>query len=204
MKSEICGGGGIRAVATEHPQTMVYEIQRINKRFVTKVKGEKMANRKLCGVIAVLLVFGAILTSCASMGKENIGSFPEISVPAKDFTSLGIVQTENIVDNNRGEVFTYHELIKLAKELGADAIVNVTIDVKREGTKFLFFYFNPKETWYGSATAIKWTSGTLKGVTTNNTNGTIVTSESVIMSGSGGGGFGSSSSTKKWYNPLTW
>jgi hypothetical protein len=174
------------------------------KRFVARVKGEKMTNRKLCGVVAALLTFGVVLTSCASMSKENIGSFPEVSVPAKDFTSLGIVQTENVVDNSRGDVFTYYELLKQAKELGADAIVNVTIDVKREGTKFLFFYFSPKETWYGSATAIKWAPGTLKAVMTNNTNGTIVTTEGVVMSEGSTGVPGGTSSAKKWYNPSTW
>jgi hypothetical protein len=163
-----------------------------------------MASKKLCGVLAALLAFGVVLSGCSTIGKENIGSFPSISVPAKDFTSLGLVQTENVVDNNRGDVFTYYELLKLAKELGADAIVNVTIDVKREGTKFLGMYFGAKETWYGSATAIKWTEGTLKAVITNNTEGTTVTTEGVIMNGDFSGAAGGSSSAKKWYNPFTW
>jgi hypothetical protein len=162
----------------------------------------------IAGMLALVLTFGVVLTGCATISKENYGSFSEISVPAKDFISLGLVLTENVVENNQGEVFTYYELLKQAKELGADAIVNVTIDVKREGTKFLAFNLKRKETWYGSATAIKWIDGTLNDVTTNNTDSTTVTKEGVIMSaggnGSGGSGSGGSSSGKKWYNPFTW
>ena len=160
-------------------------------------------------MLAAVLAFGMVLTGCATISKENEGSFPSISVPAKDFTSLGLVFTENVVENYKGEVFTYHELLKKAQELGADAMVNVTIDVKREGKRFLFFYIDPKETWYGSATAIKYVPGTLKEVTTNNTDGTTVTKEGIVMSNEssgsgGGGGSGGSPSKKKWYNPLTW
>jgi uncharacterized membrane protein YgcG len=165
------------------------------------------------GILAVLLTFGFLSVGCASIRGENIGSFPSISVPAKDFTSLGLVFTENVIENNTGKVFTYNALLKEAHALGADAIVNVTIDVQREGTKILMFSFG-KEIWYGSATAIKYTSGILKDVTTNNTDSTTVTKEGIIMSGggggggsSGGGGGGGTTSAgggKKWYNPFTW
>ena len=157
-----------------------------------------MVNRKMWLVISVLvLVFGMVMTGCATIGKENVGDFSSIAVPAKDFTSLGLVFTENVIENNKGKVFTYYELLKKAKELGADAIVNVTIDVQREGTKFLGLYLSPKELWYGSATAIKYVPGTIRDVTTNNTDGTSVTKEGVIMSkpgsasASGGGGVAS-------------
>ncbi|MDR0409881.1 MAG: hypothetical protein LBH18_05740 [Spirochaetaceae bacterium] len=157
-----------------------------------------MANKKLCGTLAVLLAFGALFTGCATIGKQNIGSIPEITaVPVKDFTSLGIVQTENFVENNKGDVFTYYELLKQAKGLGADAIVNVTIDVKREGIKFLWMYLNPKETWYGSATAIKWADGLL-------TPGSAIMSSASSSDGGGLIGSESNSSTKKWWNPFTW
>jgi len=148
-----------------------------------------MAGKKIfMGMLAAALTFGVALSGCASISKENNGSFQTISVPAKDFTSLGLIFTENMIENSHGQVFTYNELLKQAKALGADAIVNVVIDVKREGTRFLFFYLNPKETWYGSATAIKYTTGTIRDVTTNNTDGTTVTKEGVIMSGTSGGG----------------
>jgi hypothetical protein len=161
----------------------------------------------ILGMLAVLLTFGFSAMGCASISGDNIGSFPSIAVPAKDFTSLGLVFTENVVENKSGKVFTYNALLKEAQALGADAIVNVTIDVQREGTKILMFSFG-KETWYGSATAIKYTSGTLKDVTTNNTDSTTVTKEGIIMSGGGigggGGGTTSAVSGKKWYNPFTW
>jgi len=164
---------------------------------------------KFCKFLGIAVLVAVIVTGCKTISKENIGTFDEISVPAKDFTSLGLIFTENVVENNQGKVFTYYELLKKAKELGADAMVNVTIDVQREGTKFLAFYLNPKETWYGSATAIKYNPGTLTQVTTNNTDSTSVTKEGVVMNGrSGGGNAGGSglppASSKKWYNPLTW
>jgi len=170
---------------------------------------------KLCKFLGITVLAAVIMTGCATIGKENNGSFEEIKVPAKDFTSLGLVFTENVIQNNKGKVFTYYELLKKAQELGADAIVNVTIDVQREGTKILNIYLNPKETWYGSATAIKYTPGTLTQVTTNNTESTSVTKEGVIMNtagggssgggggGSDGGGGGAKSFLQK-INPLNW
>ena len=151
-----------------------------------------MVNKKIgLGVLVMVLVFGAVMTGCATMSRTNDGTFSSIEVPAKDFTSLGLVFSEGVVDNNKGVVYTYYALLKKAKELGADAIVNVTIDVQSEGTSFFGLIFNPKETWYGSATAIKYTAGTLKEVTTNNTDGTTVTKEGIVMSksksGKGGG-----------------
>jgi hypothetical protein len=166
-----------------------------------------MKNRSfILGMLAVLLAFGFSTVGCASISGENIGSFPSISVPAKDFTSLGLIFTENEIENSNGKVFTYNALLKEAQALGADAIVNVTIDVQREGMKFLMFTISGKETWYGSATAIKYTTGTLNDVTTNNTDSTTVTKEGIIMSrgGSGGGGTASAGGEKKWYNPFTW
>jgi hypothetical protein len=150
-----------------------------------------VANKKLFGMmLGAVLAFWLTASGCSTIGKENYGSFSSVTVPAKDFSSLGLVFTENMIENNEGKVFTYNELLKQAKELGGDSIVNVVIDVKREGKKFLGMYFNPKETWYGSATAIKYADGTLEGV---------------VMSGSGSSsGSGATSSGKKWYNPFTW
>jgi hypothetical protein len=168
-------------------------------------------------MLCVVLVFGLLLSGCATISKESNGGFAQITeVPKKDFTSLGLVLTENVIENNKGQVFTYYELIKQAKELGADAIINVTIDVKREGIKFLWLYLSPKETWYGSALAIKYTQGLLKDVRTDTTNfvdDTVVTTqttsgETIIMTGARSGIFSSSSnpasSGKKWWNPFTW
>jgi hypothetical protein len=167
-------------------------------------------------LFSAALVFGLFLPGCATISKENIGDFATINrVPIKDFTSLGLVFTENTIDRNRGQVFTYNELLKLAKELGADTIINVTIDVKREGTRFLGFYLSPKETWYGSALAIRYTEGLLKNsmtITTETGDKTVREEQSVIiLSGDGGGdssglfsGFGGTNSARKWYKPSTW
>jgi hypothetical protein len=177
--------------------------------------GEKeFSMRNLTKAILCIVL---VLSGCATISKENNGGFAQITeVPRKDFTSLGLVFTENVIENNKGQIFTYYELIKQAKELGADAIINVTIDVKREGIKFMWLYLSPKETWYGSALAIKYTPGLLKDVRTDTTSfvdGTVVTTqttsgETIIMTGGRSGIFGSStnpaSSGKKWYNPFTW
>jgi hypothetical protein len=124
---------------------------------------------KSLGITAIIAVIGfsVILTGCASISKENKGAFPVIDIPAKDFNSMGLIFTENVVENGSGQVFTYYELLKQAKELGADSIINVTIDVKREGLRIFGLTLNAKETWYGSAIAIKYLPGTLKEVIMN-------------------------------------
>jgi hypothetical protein len=105
------------------------------------------------------LVFVALgLAGCATTIKENFsGKSENITVGAKDFTSVGLVFVEGVVTSGNGEKITYDALMKAAAEKDADAIVNVAIDVKREGLRFLRFLFNPIETWYGSALAIKYT-----------------------------------------------
>jgi hypothetical protein len=159
--------------------------------------------RVFLGMLVMTLTFGLLAVGCATISAENKGTFSDISVPAKDFTALGLVFTENVVENNKGKVFTYNALLQEAKALGADTIVNVVIDVQKEGKKFLGFHSNPKETWYGSATAIKYKDGLLANVTTTKDEKEVVTHENTIMSG-GGGGSSAVSSGKKWYNPFTW
>jgi hypothetical protein len=157
-----------------------------------------MAKKTWLGMSAIVLTLGLSAVSCATISAENKGSFSTIKVPAKDFESLGLVFTENVIENNRGEVFTYNALLKEAKALGADAIVNVTIDVKREGVKLFRFYLSSKDTWYGSATAIKYKEGIINEVTIENKGSTaIATKESVIMSDSAGSSGDSSLETKK-------
>jgi hypothetical protein len=162
--------------------------------------------RMFLGMLAMALAFGLLAAGCATTSAENRGAFSDISVPAKDFTSLGLVSTENVVQNNKGKLFTYNALLQEAKTLGADTIVNVVIDVQREGTKFLGFYLSPKETWYGTATAIKYKDGLLANVTTTKDEKDVITQESTIMSVGGAGGGSSSAALggKKWYNPFTW
>jgi hypothetical protein len=123
------------------------------------------------------------MTGCTSttalISGANNGSFPVVNVAAKDFTTLGFVFTENTIEHSRsdtvnrasGEVLTYHALLKEAEKLGADAIVNVTIDAKIDskgsvtklGALRLSDTEQKKEIWYGSALAIKYTNKLTQG-----------------------------------------
>ena len=89
-------------------------------------------------------------------------------VPYKDFVSLGMVfaqyelqrtQSGNEV-SYEGNVFTYHELLREAQRLGADAIINVTIDMitrsERIGIRTV-----RNQIWYGSALAIRYTNAVI-------------------------------------------
>jgi len=124
-----------------------------------------------------LLVLGAVIAiACIAMffngcstatqrSSQNWGVFGEVLVPIKDFETKGLVFTEisfTVTDNGKvnGKAFTYQELLKEAQKVGADAIVNVTIDRLVENvTESLGFSTRNylKETWYGSALAIKYT-----------------------------------------------
>jgi len=129
-----------------------------------------MKKRSLGGMLVLLLTFGFIMTGCATVdtiNRENRGDFRRVSVPDKDFTAVGLVFSEKSYDLDekgaRGDIFTYYALLQEAKKLGADYIINVTIDVKTEGTFKTFFgkkteLVKGKETWYGAATAIKYTT----------------------------------------------
>jgi hypothetical protein len=172
-----------------------------------------------------VFVFLLVLLGCTTIdtiGKENYGTFQNITVPAKDFQSLGLVFAETSFDTDdrgsRGDVFTYNALLKEAQQLGADTIVNVVIDVKKEGAnewlKFLGIkrdmgVVSGKEIWYGSATAIKYTDS-LRNVDTTVVadKTTTTTSERTIMNVTNGvsGDDGSPIPTtkKKWWNPFTW
>jgi hypothetical protein len=169
------------------------------------------------GVVVITCLL--VLSGCSTvdtLSRENRGAFQDITVPAKDFQSLGLVFTEVSFDTDakgsRGDIFTYNALLKEAQKLGADTIVNVVIDIKREGTNDVLKVFNfssrlgmvsGKETWYGSATAIKYTES-LKNVDTTvvTDQATTTTSETAIMNS--GSGTGSQTSAKVWWNPFTW
>ena len=163
------------------------------------------------GILALLLVLGMSLSGCKTIDSISGGvnspreKFEFITVPAKDFQALGLVFAEAFYDQDengaRGEVLTFQALLKEAKTLGADYIVNVVIDYKHEGSqKYLFGkpkrIVKGKVTWYGSATAIKYTT-TLKNTESQiNADGKVIsTTETTLMNGGGGlfGGGGSSS-----------
>ncbi|MDR1898515.1 MAG: hypothetical protein LBQ55_00735 [Treponema sp.] len=147
-------------------------------------------------LVISLTLMTLVLAGCATIGRENNGTFDNVWVPAHDFTSAGLVFTEAQIENNKGEIFTYNALLKEAQKAGADAIINVAIDVKREGTKFLWMYLNPKETWYGSALAIKYTNA-VKDVTTTTNEGETIVKEGVVM----GAGYRGSTSISISSNP---
>jgi hypothetical protein len=183
-----------------------------------------VTQRLWLGVLAAALTFGVVLSGCTTIdtiSKENQGTFQNITVPAKDFQSLGLVFTEVTFDmdakGSRGDVFTYNALLKEAKKLGADYIVNMVIDVKREGSNQWLKIFGikkdlglvqGKEIWYGSATAIKYTDSLHTVDTTVITDKATTTTKAMpVMNGNGGGGNNNpllGGSTKKWWNPLTW
>ncbi|GBU26613.1 hypothetical protein R84B8_00123 [Treponema sp. R8-4-B8] len=119
----------------------------------------------------IAIACAAVFTGCSSTNEaqrnsQNWGAFGDVLVPVKDFESKGIVFTEiSFTVNDDGEIkgktFTYQELLKAAQKVGADAIVNVTIDkVVEKVTKEMGFSKDAeiKETWYGSALAIKYTT----------------------------------------------
>ncbi len=102
-------------------------------------------------MVVSLVVFVVLGLACASQPKaaqENVESqdsasrffYEDVKVPTKDFISLGIVfdtavlTTTSDVNNSsntrttEGEEFMYYKLLEKAQALGADAIVNVSLD----------------------------------------------------------------------------
>jgi hypothetical protein len=116
------------------------------------------------GMLAILLVFGFLLTGCASTIKNAYGGTSwNLGVPAvKEIKILGLVRVEGLVKNGNGEQLTYDALLRKAEELGGNGIVNVMIDVQRDVQKFFFFTLRDDQTWYGSALAIQYTDTTLE------------------------------------------
>jgi len=116
---------------------------------------------KVLAVITLITGAAAALTGCLSTAitGENHGEFGRnIRTPVKDFASVGLVFTETQLTNSftasEGQIFTYQALLREAGRLGADSIINVTIDKKTE----MMVGGGQKETWYGSALAIKYTN----------------------------------------------
>ena len=135
-------------------------------------------------VFMALLVTGCVTTTSESTIDKNFGE--NIRTPVKDFEAVGLVFSENQLTNggnDKDQVFTYQALLKEAKLLGADAIINVVIDKKT-----VKGFFRTTTTWYGSALAIKYTD-TLKetGSVTIIADGktTVTTSTSVYFNDDG-------------------
>jgi uncharacterized protein YbjQ (UPF0145 family) len=106
------------------------------------------------GAVILLSVF----TGCATSIKEPYsGTLWNIGVPAaKDVEILGLVHYEASLHRSIGEKLTYDALLREAERIGGNGIVNVMIDKKKEGFQFINWLFDLKETWYGTALAIKY------------------------------------------------
>ncbi|MDR2374808.1 MAG: hypothetical protein LBD96_00035 [Treponema sp.] len=181
------------------------------------------------GILGITLVF-VTLTGCSTVKSLNRlnpvdGSYQSIKVPNKDFTSLGLVFAEYISEGDgagseSGEVYTYYKLLQEAQKLGADAIVNVVIEgVQEAQTEKLFGMMQvrqgiTKKTWFGSATAIKY-STTIEDTKEESVIVLGPDGKEIISSKASSGNTplapSSSSSSgdssaggKKWWNPLTW
>jgi hypothetical protein len=188
-------------------------------------KGFLGAVLRTAGILGMVLVFGMVFTGCTTSsvtgGRGVQGSLVDVqSYPAKDFVSLGMVFAEAVVEDSgtgdTGDIMTYNALLKEAHTKGADTIINVVIDSKFEGSETKLFTVlsrKGKTTWYGSATAIKYTD-TLVQKTTDVTigDGSVAntkTTETPVMSASSSSDGGSSSgggSDVKWslFKPSTW
>jgi hypothetical protein len=140
-----------------------------------------MRNFRKWGVIGLVLIVALAAMGCNTVIPTNQGTIDQIHTPlAKDFTSLGLVFSEGVYKSTAdGNIFTYYDLLKQAQELGADAIVNVTIDKKSVGTKFLIFDLGSTTNWFGSALAIKYT-GSIATASENVVTNTNVSESGVI------------------------
>jgi len=130
--------------------------------------------------------------------NQNWGAFGDVLVPVKDFEAKGMVFTETqftvktngVID---GKVFIYQALLKEAQKAGADAIVNVIIDrVTESETRGSGFSTTGaiKETWYGSALAIKYTTALTQSDATGSPNRSATFSGSASASSQQPVGFG--------------
>jgi hypothetical protein len=133
------------------------------------MKNKGLFLRTLAVAAAVILLF----TACGSapqptqpvraeMNYRHSGVFADALIPVKDFETRGLVFTETVFQVTRegginGEIFTYQALLKEAQKLGADAVINVTMDMQRENVK-VGQSTHRQETWYGSALAIRYTN----------------------------------------------
>ena len=135
--------------------------------------------KRMWGTLVLLLVFALAISGCVShdtgiSGGANAGAtFAHVNVSAQGFQSLGLVFAETEVQisrrwfssNMQGEALTFNALAREAHALGADAIINVTIDrvVQTRGRRFYFILIPfpdqraTREIWQGSALAVRYT-----------------------------------------------
>jgi hypothetical protein len=114
----------------------------------------------LLGMLALVLAFGfAGCVVTPAMKESSIGLVPQIGVPvARNVEILGIIRCESVVSGGTGEKITYDALLRESEKLGGNGIVNIMIDVQHGGSLFS----GPKDTWYASALAVKYSNLTLE------------------------------------------
>jgi hypothetical protein len=107
-----------------------------------------------------------------SQSSDSRFNYEDVEIPAKDFVSLGMIfatatLTTTSDQNNssstrttEGERFMYYRLLEKAHALGADAIVNVSVDKLTSTNRVKVGNQTNnvvEEKWFGSALAIKYT-----------------------------------------------
>jgi hypothetical protein len=167
-----------------------------------------------CAILC-LFVFVGCATTTASISGQREGNFPLVNIATKDFTPLGLVFVETEVEHSRrrnsvtatGQILTYQALLREAQKLGADAIINVVIDVKTicRGEKINFLIFtlsdteNRREVWYGSALAVKYGDKLTDGDIVSVGNSLALTLPLAVSNEND-----SRRSNSRWFNPFTW
>ena len=130
-----------------------------------------MKKKQVSGIILMLAVF-LLLESCRStinFSAPLSGKFNQVRLPEKNFIIIGpvfassteihTVKSLGNVIKVEGRKITHNDLVIKAAELGADDIINVTIDMKTSGRSR---YVNRSTGWErvftytGSALAIKY------------------------------------------------
>jgi hypothetical protein len=133
-----------------------------------------MNSRKVLKAVAVgvALVAVVLVGACTTtnLGSNTTGWSDYAAIAIKDYTVVGIVRVTSeeikkrsifgIVDSHKGSQITYDMLIKEAKALGADDIINVRIDRIDESVhipilEWLIGY-TEKYSYVGNALAIKY------------------------------------------------
>jgi hypothetical protein len=135
----------------------------------------------LAVLVLALIIIGCTATPAPttvsySIKEAHSGFVRDIDIPAKDFEIIGLVFHEAVFENGNGERLTYDALLKAAAQIGGNGIVNIMIDVKRERTTRVSSSvysgtrtqnINYRETWYGSALAIRYTNTVAHGTPTS-------------------------------------
>jgi hypothetical protein len=114
-------------------------------------------------VVLAVMVLAVLLMGCTtSLKSAHTGRAADISITAKDFEVIGLVYHETVVEKGfftreNGEMLTYIAMLREAERIGGNGIVNIMIDKRSQGTYFFFMPIAVRETWFGSALAIRYT-----------------------------------------------